>query len=39
MIVLSFFESLQDMESGAQTIHDHYAQFRLVMHVGRGDNK
>jgi hypothetical protein len=31
------FESLQDMESGAHTMHDHYAQFGLVMHVGRRD--
>jgi hypothetical protein len=30
------FESLQDMESGAQTIHDHYARLRLGMHVRRG---
>jgi hypothetical protein len=33
------FESLQDMEIGSQTIHDHYARFVLVMHVGRGDKK
>jgi hypothetical protein len=33
------FESLQDMENGAQTIHDHYARFGLVMHVGRGYKK
>jgi hypothetical protein len=33
------FESLQDTESGAQTIHDHYARFGLVMHVGRRGNK
>jgi hypothetical protein len=33
------FESLQDMERGAHTIHDRYARFGLVMHVGRGDKK
>jgi hypothetical protein len=33
------FESLQDMKNGAHTIHDHYARFGLVMHVGRGDKK
>jgi hypothetical protein len=33
------FESLQDIKIGAQTIHDHYAQFGLVIHVGRGDKK
>jgi hypothetical protein len=27
------------MESGAQTIHDHYAPFGLVMRVRRGDKK
>jgi hypothetical protein len=33
------FESPQEMKIGAQTMHDHYAQFGLVMHVGRGDKK
>jgi hypothetical protein len=33
------FESLQDMENGAQTIQDNYARFRLVMHAARGDKK
>jgi hypothetical protein len=33
------FGSLQDMESGAQTMHDHYARFGLVMLVGRGDKR
>jgi hypothetical protein len=32
-----FFESLQDMENGTQTSHNHCARFGLVMHVGRGD--
>jgi hypothetical protein len=27
------------MESGAHTIHDQYARFGLVIHVGRGDKK
>jgi hypothetical protein len=27
------------MDSGAHTIHDHYARFGHVMHVRRGDKK
>jgi hypothetical protein len=30
------FESLQDMESVSQTIHDHYVRLGLAMHVIRG---
>jgi hypothetical protein len=33
------FELLQDMENGAHTIHDNYARFGIVVHVGRGDKK
>jgi hypothetical protein len=33
------FESPQCMESGSQTIREHYPIFGLVMHVGRGDKK
>jgi hypothetical protein len=33
------FGSLQDTDSGAQAIHDHYAQFGLVIHVRRGDKE
>jgi hypothetical protein len=34
-----FFESLEGMDNGSQTIHYHYAGFGLVMHIGRGDKK
>jgi hypothetical protein len=33
------FESPQCIESGSQTIREHYARFGLVMHVGRGEKK